>query len=321
MAIDAFTDAWLKQTLDGVLQYFVAFTLVAVRMSGLVSIGPMFGHPDIPLQVRVLLVLSLSLLVTPAVLSVDAGQTFRRLDRDQDGHLSEGEVPPQFRTHADQLLREAGKDRGEPLAAGEFRLGLPLPRTPLDYAYLAVAEFGVGIALGLGVLTILSGLQLAGQLIDQQTGVSLGEVFNPEFDSSGSLTGAILYLLGTLIFILVGGHLLLISALMDTFRTLPVGFAFVPMPAIELLQGLVQQSLVLAIQVSAPILGTMALVGLAMGFLGHTIPQINVLVVGFPVRTLVGLLLFGLALTGMAEVIGRALPMTIEQLTQALTAE
>lgn len=319
--MDAFTDAWLKQTLDGALQYFLAFTLVAARISGLVSIGPLFGHPDIPLQIRVLLVLSLSLLVTPAVLSVDAQQTFHRLDQDQDGLLSEGEVPPQFRTHADQLLRQSGKEPGDALAADEFRIGLPAPRTPLDYAYLAIAEFGLGIALGLGVLIILSGLQLAGQLIDQQTGVSLGEVFNPEFDSSGSLTGAVLYLLGTLIFILTGAHLLLVSALMETFRTLPVGYAIVSMPAIELLQELVQQSLTLSLQIAAPVLGTMVLVGLAMGFLGHTIPQINILVIGFPIRIMVGLLLFGLALTGTGGIIARTLPAAIDQLKHVLAGQ
>ena len=317
--MDAFTDAWIKQTLDGALQYFLAFTLIVVRMSGLVSIGPMFSHPDIPLQVRVLLVLSLSLLLTPAVLSVDGQPTFHRLDQDANGFLSQSEVPPQFRTHVDQLLRAAGRPPDAALPAAEFRLGLPVPATPVEYALLVAAEFGIGIALGLGLLTVLSSLQLAGQFIDQQTGVSLGEVFNPDFDSSGSLTGALLYLLGTLIFILIGGHLLLITALLDTFQNLPVGYAGVSLPVIELLQALLHQSLVLALQIAAPVLGTMALVGLSMGFLGHTIPQINILVVGFPIRTLVGLLLMLLSLAGIAELMARTLPATVDQLKQTLT--
>src|SRR5260370_26940273 len=106
----------------------------------------------------------------------------------------------------------------------------------------------------------------------------------------------------------------MVSALIDRFQRLPVGYAWISPPAIELLSGLVHQSLVLAIQISAPVMGMMAVIGLAMGFLGHTIPQINVLVVGFPVRTLVGLFMLGLAVPGIAQALTRVLPGGIEQL-------
>lgn len=315
---DPFSDAWLRQVVEGAMRYFFAFTLVVTRMSGLVSIGPVFGHPDIPLQIRVLLVLSLSFLVTPLLLGVEPRETFRRLDSNHDGRLSVEEAPPQLQGQVAALLRQAGKGEDDSLAAGEFHLALPLPKSAVDYAWLAVAEFGLGLALGLGVLTIISGLQLAGYLIDQQTGVSLGEVFNPELETSASLTGEILHWLGTALFLLVGGHTLLVSALVDTFQTLPVGDAFVSAPAIDLLRDLVHQSFALAIQVSAPIMATMAMVGLSMGFLGHTIPQINVLVVGFPVRIIIGLLVFGLALSGIGEAITGQLPATIAELKRTL---
>jgi flagellar biosynthetic protein FliR len=55
-----------------------------------------------------------------------------------------------------------------------------------------------------------------------------------------------------------------------------------------------------------------------MGFLGHTIPQLNVLVIGFPVRTLVGLIVFGLALPGIADILARILPGGIQQLRDTL---
>src|SRR5205823_6307896 len=131
-------------------------------------------------------------------------------------------MQPQFTA----LLVKAGKKPDDSLTPAEFRLDLPLPKSLLDYAWFAVAEFGLGLAMGLGVLTIVSALQLAGYLIDQQTGVSLGEVFNPELDTSSSLTGETLHWLGTAIFLLIGGHVLVITALIDTFHTLPVGYAF-----------------------------------------------------------------------------------------------
>src|SRR4029077_2754046 len=203
---------------------------------------------------------------------------------------------------------QAGKSSDDGLTAEEFHPPLPLPRTLFEYSWLAFVEFAVGIALGLGVMTIVSGLQMAGSLIDAQIGVSMGSVFNPEFETDASLSGELLHQLGLVIFLIVGGHHLMVSALIDTFQTLPVGYAWISPPAIELLSDLVHQSLVLAVQISAPVMGMMAVVGLAMGFLGHTIPQINVLVVGFPVRTLVGLMVLGLAAPGIAEALAHKLP-------------
>ena len=159
---------------------------------------------------------------------------------------------------------------------------------------------------------------MAGSLIDQQIGMSLGNVFNPQFQTESSLSGEMLYQLGLVVFLIVGGHHLVISALIDTFQTMPVGYAWVSSGGIEFLSGLVHQSLVLAVQISAPMMGMMAVVGLAMGFLGHTIPQLNVLAVGFPVRTLIGLLLVGLAIPAITEALARIVPGGILHLRQVL---
>lgn len=195
-----------------------------------------------------------------------------------------------------------------------------VPHSLLEYAGLAIIELSIGAALGLGVLTIMSGLAMAGSLINQQLGLAAGETFNPDMGSGGSVSGELLHQLGLVLFLVVGGHSLMVSALLDTFQALPVGHARLSAPAIELLIDLVRQSLVLALQISAPVMATMAVVGLALGFLGHTIPQMTAQVVGFPVRALVGLLVLGMALSGIADSIVRALVGGIEQMRQILTA-
>jgi len=304
--------------LQGATGAIVAFTLIVTRMSGMVVIGPIFGHPAMPLQIRVLFVLATSFVITPALLGREHVRTFAALDRNQDRLLTIDEVPHSLATHFEGLLQRAGKSRDDGLKPDEFFLTLPVPATLLEYAGLAVVEFAVGVALGLGVLIVVAGLQMAGSLIDQQIGMSLGNVFNPEFQTEASLSGELLYQLGLAVFLIVGGHQLVVSGLVDTFETMPVGYAWVSPTAIEFLSGLVHQSLVLAVQVSAPIMGTMAVVGMAMGFLGHTIPQLNVLVVGFPVRTLLGLFLLGLILPAVAEALARIIPGGIEQLQRVL---
>lgn len=321
LPFDALAAPDLTQLLRGATSILVAFTLVVSRISGMVVIGPIFGHPGFPIQIRVFLVLAMSFVITPALLGIDQQRTFALLDHDHDQVLTPEEVPRSLAAQFENLIRQAGKEPADGLTADEFRLSLPLPETLVEYAWLALVEFGLGFALGLGVMTIVSGLQMAGSLIDAQIGVSLGSVFNPEFESDASLTGELLHQLGLVIFLIVGGQHLIIAALIDTFQALPVGFAWISPPAVALLSGLVHQSLVLAVQIAAPVMGLMAVVGLSMGFLGHTIPQLNVLVVGFPVRTLVGMLVVGLAIPGTANVLVQVLPGGIEQLRDVLMGQ
>lgn len=321
LPLDALRSPDLAHILQAATGAFIAFTLVVTRMSGMVALGPIFGHPGVPLQIRVFLVLAMSLVITPTLLGTSREQTFRALDRNADGEVTVDEVPQSLAAPVAKMLEHAEKSADSGLSVEEFSIAFPVPQTLFDYAVLMLFEFALGIALGLGVSTIVAGLQMAGNLIDQQIGTSLGSVFNPDFQTDASLSGELLHQLGLAVFLIVGGHHLIVSALVDTFQTMPVGYAWVSADLIELLSHFVHQSLVLAVQVSAPVMATMALVGLAMGFLGHTIPQINVLVVGFPVRTLVGLFLMGLVLPAIAEALARVLPGGIEQLRQAVLGQ
>jgi flagellar biosynthesis protein FliR len=316
--LESLSDPWWHDALPGAMQAFVAFTLVATRLTGMVLVGPVFGHPGLSVHLRVLLVVAMSLVLTPALLSVDPQDAFTRLDRDGNQRLFLDEVAPPMQPHLRRLLAEAGQGEQEGLSASAFRVASPVPRTLLDYVGLGLVELAVGLALGLGATTILSALLMAGSLIDQQSGLSTGELFNPEFGVSLGLSGQMLHQLGLVVFLVAGGHVLLVSTLLETFHTLPVGYAWVGPPVLDALSELVHQSLRLAIQVSAPVLAVMTLVGLAMGFVGRALPRLDVLAVGLPVRALVGLMVVGLSLGGIGDLISQALPETVQQLRNVI---
>lgn len=303
------------------LQQFYAFLLVLIRLSGLMIVGPIFGQQLVPAHVRILLVLAAALLMTPT-LSRQASLGFVRLDADQDGRLTRAEIPPPLADRFEAALLRAGKTRDGSVTADEFRAPLQVPAGVLDFARGAVRELTLGFLLGLGVLIVLSALQLAGELIDQQSGLGLSEVFSPGFEMSASVSSQSLFLLGTAVFLVmepVGGHLLLIAALVETFQTLPVGEPFVVTPAIEFARDLVHQSLVLAVQLAAPMLATMSLVALATGYLGHSVPQVNVLVIGFALRALVNLLVLAVVVSGAARIVVDAVPQAIDHMRSLLT--
>ncbi|MFQ5733023.1 MAG: flagellar biosynthetic protein FliR [Planctomycetaceae bacterium] len=315
-----FVEAFARQLALGTLmQSFYAFTLVLVRMAGLMTIGPIFGQRLVPINVRVLLVFTMAVLITPT-LPRQTARGFARLDTNRDGRLIRDEVPQQLRPRFERLLKRADKQPEGFLTAAEYEfsvLQLAIPPTFMDYAWVAVGEFSLGLVLGVGVLIILSGLQLAGELIDQQTGLSLGEISNPGLEINGSITGQFLFLFGTTLLLVMeplNGHLMMVGSLVETFQTLPVGEAGLASSTVDLLNTLVHQSLMLGIRVAAPLLAVMSLVALTMGFLGHTVPQLNVLVIGFPVRASVSLVVLGFVIAGAADQIVVALPETIDTL-------
>lgn len=173
--------------------------------------------------------------------------------------------------------------------------------TIADLVGMLAAEAAMGVVLGLGLAAVFSGLQLAGQLIDQQTGLALAEILNPDLKVSGMVTGQMLYLFGVTVFLLLGGHLLAVTGLLESFRAVPPGHAAVSASVIGTLQNLVGQSFVLAIQVAAPIVATLALVTLLVGCVNRSLPQYPLFDWVFGVRVLLSWLLIGVVATQLAE--------------------
>ena len=186
---------------------------------------------------------------------------------------------------------------------------LPPPSTLLDLLWMVLGEVLVGGTAGLAVAAVLSGLQLAGDLIDQQAGVALGEVFNPATGDSMTVTGTFLVSVSTAALLAAepfGLEERLLAGLLDSFLSLPPGRVAMPSgddPALlAALSGLIQQAAILGLRVAAPLMAVMALVSLTLGTLGATVPQVNVLVLGFAVRTAAALFVVMISLSPAMEV-------------------
>jgi flagellar biosynthesis protein FliR len=329
--MDAFTQLlsperlvpWLSRgVVDAALAEYGRFLLVLIRMSGLMIVGPLFANSAVPLNLRVLLTLSLALILTPA-LSRHGERGFQRLDRDLNGVLTRDEMPPALGDRFDRLQQAAHRADDVGLSRADYvrHATGTLPQNLLGYAAVAIAELLLGLLLALGIAAILAGLQVAGQIIDQQAGFGLGSIINPELDNTGSVSGQALSFLGLTAFLVMepfGGHIQMIRILVETFETLPVGEAVVTQPAIELVGSLVQQSLVLGIRVAAPMVVMMSLIDLTLGFLGHSVPQFNIQAVGFATRAGLCLLILATLLSGATEVVVRILGESLEALREVL---
>ncbi len=161
------------------------------------------------------------------------------------------------------------------------------PRNLIDLMVLMVCDFAIGLSLGLAIMIYFAGLQLAGQVMGQMSGMSLAEVVNPAFETSVPVFAQFLHLLMLSVFVLTNGHHQVLDALMESFRQMPPGQTHFSMSLVDALTRVTTFSFTLGLQVAAPVMIALLLSVLIMGLISRTLPQLNVLAVGFSVNSLV----------------------------------
>lgn len=160
-------------------------------------------------------------------------------------------------------------------------------------------EIMFGLAMGMIVGFIFIAAQWAGEMIGQQMGLNLGQVFDPQYGSQGSLIGDMYYMLTLVIFLTLRGHHAMINGVAASFQTLPLLSAGLSASLFDLIVGLFHGAAILAIQLAAPMLVTMLVVDLVLGMIGRTMPQMNVMSAGLSLRSALGMVvvIIGLVLT------------------------
>lgn len=192
--------------------------------------------------------------------------------------------------------------------------------TLLGLLLAAAGELVVGLALGVGVMALLSGLQLAGQMVGQASGLSLAEVFNPTFETSVPIFSQLWYLVGVAVFVLVGGHRLVVAGLLETLAEIPPGSVGLELSWDDLAGGLLTQSLALGIRAAAPCIAAVTLSTLVLGLISRTLPQLNLLVLGFGLNALATLLVLAASLAGTVWLLEAELEPTVETVLRLLLA-
>ena len=190
-----------------------------------------------------------------------------------------------------------------------------LPRPAHLPATLGEAVVGIGgeLAFGLAVGMVLSfvfiAAQWAGELIGQQIGFNIAETFDPQFGGGSTVVGDLYYMLTLIVFLNVGGHRQIVAGLRDSFETLPVLSVGVDQSVFDIVLRAFSAATVLAARMAAPVLVTMLVVDLTLGFLGKTMPQLNVMAAGLSLKAMIGIgvLALGVALFTTQSVLWNAI--------------
>lgn len=189
----------------------------------------------------------------------------------------------------------------------------------LDLSVLAAGEMLVGLLLGVGVRLLFTAVQLAGQLISQLSGMSLADVFSPGFEAEVPAFSQLLYFLMLAVMVCLGGHRLIIEALLDTFAVLPPGEASPGSDFVQVLSRIFTQSLALGIRAGAPVMIALLLSTLVLGMVTRTLPQINIVAVGFSLNVLLALAALFLTLGTIAWTLQEQTEGTLQAIVDVLT--
>ncbi|MAE66709.1 MAG: hypothetical protein CMJ18_20775 [Phycisphaeraceae bacterium] len=152
---------------------------------------------------------------------------------------------------------------------------------------MVAAELTIGWLIGYGATLPLMAMQMGGRMIAQQIGLGLAEIFSPGEEQAG-LVSALFLLVALSVFVAIDGHLVLVRILVSSFDHVPLGGFRVDRSVFDLVIGLLDSMLDLSLRVAAPLLCLVFLETVATGFIMRTVPQINILSVGFAMRILLG---------------------------------
>ncbi len=176
---------------------------------------------------------------------------------------------------------------------------------PLDLVGMVpvlVSELLIGLCVGVIAAVPIMMIQMGGNVAGFQMGLSMATVYNPDMNSNSDVIGESLFYLGFAVFLAIGGLEATYAALLATFEHVPVGAMARSSVPLDTYVGLANSGFEMALRVSGPAMAMVFLVMVAMGFVTKTMPQINVMSIGFAIKIVVGLLAMAISIQVIANV-------------------
>ncbi len=160
------------------------------------------------------------------------------------------------------------------------------------YFWLLIARVGLELAIGFGIGYLASlpliGMQMGGHVMGQQMGMALARDVNPESGAESAVVGEFFFMLALAVFLIMGGHHAILATLVGSYDHVPLG-AFQEFGSLlTVVVGMISTTFELALRISAPMVCLMFLQSFTLGFIARTVPQMNILSVGFAIRILAG---------------------------------
>lgn len=177
---------------------------------------------------------------------------------------------------------------------------------PGELTLVIAREVAIGVALGMSVRLVIGGAELAGQLAGFQLGLSFAAIVDPQSGVRSNVLAIIYGMIALFTFLGINGHHAIIRALARSYTEIPIGTgALDGSSMVEVVSRMFGLVFVLGAQLAAPLVAVLVIVEIALGLIVRAAPAMNLMVVGFPIRLLVGLAALGIAIQVIPGLVAR----------------
>lgn len=171
-----------------------------------------------------------------------------------------------------------------------------MPTSPVGIFLAVISEVAVGFTIGFISFLVFAAIQLAGQFIDLRMGFAMANVVDPISGSNSPIMGQFKNVLAILLFIAINAHHVLIRAVYRSYSLIPLGGVKFSAASFQYIFTATAEIFQLAIMIALPVMGTIFVADIVFGFLARTIPQMNIFIVGLPMKILIGLIVLILSI-------------------------
>ena len=184
------------------------------------------------------------------------------------------------------------------LAVGVTLAAMPLTKRPLavelfsfEGVTIAFEQILIGLFMGFVLQLVFAAVVFAGQTVAYGMGLGFATMVDPMTGIQVPVISQFYLILATLVFLTLGGHLVMIEMVVDSFQTLPMGMEGITRTELWKLVAWSSRLFAAGVLLSIPVMTILLLTNIGFGVATRAAPQLNIFAVGFPVTLLVGLVL------------------------------
>ena len=190
------------------------------------------------------------------------------------------------------------------MAAVALMPGVQLPETVgANLVLIILREAAVGLSLAFVLQVLIAGAEFAGHLSSYQIGFSYGATIDPISGVRSTMLVSLYGMLATLVFLGVNGHHALLRALAASYDGVPIGAVQVNASLVAAVRDMLAMVFTVGLRLAAPVLIVLLIVEAAIGLISRAAPSLSFMVIGYPIRIVVGLFLVAALIAAVPGVI------------------
>lgn len=165
----------------------------------------------------------------------------------------------------------------------------------IGYGFLVIKETITGLIIGFIIYIMFEIFFYVGELISMSAGLSMSNIYDPNSGQQISVIGKLYHYVACALFLITNGHHMIFRAINYSYLVIPIGQGEINSNIIVQMIAILTNYFIIAFKIAAPVMVTMFILDFALGILARTAPQMNMFVIGFPVKIMIALMILSIS--------------------------